>query len=375
MKYRLVIAMCLCSVLTVGSVQAQTWVSLNGPRLMSNTKEITLNNSGTPTLYIAEADYILKSSDGGVSWRGTGADFSGPLATVCKYTDASILVGTRNGFFRRSVDGGGVWNSVSSSPNIETDLVPLRLATSTVNTENMFLGREYVSGNHSVWRSVNSGATWAPCTEFRFPTNVYDLSTYPVNETDRKDFVFACGVNPTGSQEQSGPNTESNVNGVYFSPNNGANWHSRKLGSYNVYSIAILDLAGDAFNVYAAVKGGTSPGVYLSTDGGNSFEEDPIFNEAAVNIIRINNASSPKAIFLGTDDNVWRSTNDGSSWSKVSSFGSDNNVTSLAVSGTGTVFAGTTGSLYKSTNNGSTWTEVGKMNVSAVDGDGGVVKE
>ncbi len=376
MKHLLMYAIVLCLFFAMAT-HSQTWTSLNGPKLVTNTQAITLNNSGTPTLYVADADYIMKSTDGGTTWKGTISDYTDPVATACKFTDASIVVSTRAGHFRRSADGGSSWNTVtSSSGNIQTDLAPLRLTSATASeTENyMFLGREYVSGNRAVWRSSNSGSTWEPSDDFEYVADVYDISTYPANYTSRKNYVFACGVNPSGSQEQSDPNTVASVNGVFFSPNNGDDWYTKKMGGYNTFSIAILDKGeGNNYYLFGAVKGGTEHGVYRSTDGGDSFEEDPVFDDASVNIIRINSSSSPKAIFLGTDDDIWRSTNDGADWTQVSSLGSDDDVISIAVSGSATIFAGTTGSIYKSTDNGTTWTDIGKMNVSSVAGYGNKV--
>jgi photosystem II stability/assembly factor-like uncharacterized protein len=86
---------------------------------------------------------------------------------------------------------------------------------------------------------------------------------------------------------------------------------------------------------------------------------------ADIYLIRRRNDSNGH-LFLATSNGVWRSTNEGSSFSRIGL--SDVDVKSIAVAPSDVVFAGTSTTLYKSTDNGSTWTNVGDMDVSLTQG-------
>src|SRR5882672_8243150 len=61
-------------------------------------------------------------------------------------------------------------------------------------------------------------------------------------------------------------------------------------------------------------------------------------------------------LFAGTSSNsVYRSTDNGVSWTAVNSGLTDTNITSLAVIGTN-LFAGTSRGVFRSTDNGTSWT-------------------
>jgi hypothetical protein len=88
-------------------------------------------------------------------------------------------------------------------------------------------------------------------------------------------------------------------------------------------------------------------------------------------------ASSDTSLFMGTPAGIFRSSNNGTSWTKVNTGLTDTNVTALAVSGS-TIFAGTStqtidsvyeyngwyfgaiagGGIFRSTDNGATWAAV-----------------
>jgi hypothetical protein len=60
-------------------------------------------------------------------------------------------------------------------------------------------------------------------------------------------------------------------------------------------------------------------------------------------------------IFAGSDNGIFLSTNNGSSWASVNSGLVNLNSTALLISG-GTIFAGSDSGVFLSTNNGTNWT-------------------
>jgi hypothetical protein len=123
-------------------------------------------------------------------------------------------------------------------------------------------------------------------------------------------------------------------------------------------------------------------GLYLSTDGGETFSK----KSATPNILGWFNGTAAQAdigsgqgwfdlslavsptdintIFAG-GINVWRSTNSGTSWSKISAWDANTNssnyvhadVHDLVFSGN-TLYAGSDGGVHVSTNNGSSWSNI-----------------
>jgi photosystem II stability/assembly factor-like uncharacterized protein len=66
--------------------------------------------------------------------------------------------------------------------------------------------------------------------------------------------------------------------------------------------------------------------------------------------------NSSRHIFAGTGRGVFRSTDDGDSWTLFNDGLTSKDVRSLAVNSSGHIFAGTTGAIFRSTDNGVSWT-------------------
>ena len=348
---------------------AQMWTSLNGPQIAKNVKDISLSGD---VIYIAENDYLLKSTNGGTAWQATPSTVSGSLVTHCKPDNANIVMASGINFFKRSVDGGVNWTNVT---NVSANLTPLRLSASPVNTSNMFLGRKYDGTTSPVWRSNYSGALWEQCYNFGpqpgtyYQTDIYDIAPYPVldnNEPARSSWLWVAGSTPSGQQKS--PRSTSAVasmSGIWWSPNSGTTWFPRTMGDYNIRSIAVIHKPSpNNPHIYAVAEGIDT--VYKTIDLGNTWPESlrkKITGASSIRMIRVNNTNN--YIFLATDNGVYRSTDEGATYTQQNNgLGTDLNVLSIAVSGSNTVFAGTANSLYKSTDNGKTWTDIRKMKVS-----------
>ncbi len=135
----------------------------------------------------------------------------------------------------------------------------------------------------------------------------------------------------------------TNVNGVYLSTDNGANWTQTSLNSEYISSLAIY-----GNNIYA---GSIFNGIYLSTNNGANWSL-VLGNSESVTALAVNN----NYVYTGVANNgIYVSTNYGTNWAQaMGGF-----CFALAVNGSN-VFAGRySGPLmgvYKSTNNGANWT-------------------
>ncbi|MDI6766219.1 MAG: hypothetical protein QME52_05285 [Bacteroidota bacterium] len=369
-----VIAACL--IITSTTVIAQTWTSLNGPQITTNVKDISLDNSGS-VVYIAERDYVLKSTNGGTVWFVTAAPYTAPSLVLVKPNEPDKVVVAKNGELRYNASGGSEdWELKIDDPN----LVPLRLIAAVNDNNVMLLGRRYnVTGTITIWWSQLGGNDWSPVPGFNAGTDINDFSAIPNNTSGwAVGTIWACGSAPPSPGGQPQGNTAQSLStnaGLWFSETYGQIWTAYSHGNKNLQSVAIVPRNHPTYyHLYFAenIAGGNDI-LWKDINRSNPSLAQNIFSGVAeIRMVRYNKNNN--TIFLATNDGVYRSTdaagiNGGGTWTKMTGL-TDLNVQSITVSVNNTVFAGTASSLYKSTNNGDTWTEVGKMNVSSFTANG-----
>jgi hypothetical protein len=141
-------------------------------------------------------------------------------------------------------------------------------------------------------------------------------------------------------------------------------------GTHSVFALAVTPNGAGDTNLFAGTD--NDGGVFRSTNNGTSWTEVDsgltntyygIFGTPTVNVFTITSGIGGTNIFAGTHGlGVFRSTNNGTSWSQVNTGLADSEITAFAVSPNGAggtnIFAGTSGGVFLSTNNGTNWTAV-----------------
>lgn len=265
-------------------------------------------------------------------YRGNLADSSGQgeydLCLAISPTNADeIYVGGIN--IWKSIDGGDSWNLVThwqgyyQKPLVHADIHDLIFGPD---------GTLYAAHDGGLDITKNKGIDWDYLSDGQSITQFYRLST---SET-LDGFVIA------GSQD----------NGTSYIKN-----------GYWTHCLASdgMDNAIDPKNaqrVYASMYNGK---FYRSTDGGEDFDfmikpSQKGETGAWVTPILVD-PLNPRNIYIGYE-NVWKSTDYGVHWDKVSDFGRSNvTIRSLAISPTNNaiVYAATYGTIYKSVDYGKSW--------------------
>jgi hypothetical protein len=161
----------------------------------------------------------------------------------------------------------------------------------------------------SVFKSVNSGTTWAPAGVIG-TNQLVPLAVDPTTDSTLYAGTYA---------------------GFYVSTNSGATWTlNAKLGSMTVDSIAVDPNNGSV--VYVAVPYGSGAGVWVTTNGGGSWTKaDSGLTTTNVNEVVVA-PSTPSTLYAATaGGGVFVSTNSASTWTAVNSGLVDTGIQSLAV--------------------------------------------
>ncbi len=260
-------------------------------------------------------------------------------------TNASLpmlFAGTYGGGIFLSTDNGVSWDTVNTgltSLNVEDiairGTVPTMLFASTAD------------GGKGVFCSTNDGTSWQ-AVNTGLPTN---LGTY-IN-------IGALGVRDTNLY------AAGTADGVFHSTNNGASWDtlSSDTGLSPYLLVSAFGFGGTSASpiLFAGIWGDS--GVYFSRNNGTSWT--PVTGLSYTEVLSLAimgsaNLSTP-ILFVGSETSnlasggVFRSTDNGTSWTSESTGLMNSDVFALAAIGTN-LFAGTDNGIFLSTDSGVSWT-------------------
>jgi len=331
-------------------------------------------------IFATSLNNVIRSTDGGATWTdvtGNGITRSamGNGGTAVK-TAGGVYVGTNGGIFR-TVNNGNTWvhsdagikahtvnqpaiaalgsdiytatgsfevfrssNLGQNWTNISTGLIP----NTNPTPYTAFIGTDATSVFYDVSMSTNAGNSW---TETTAPGRVggYQSGTTFGN----MPWLVQNGVYLTCDY----------INGVSKSTDNGATWNLSMTG-IDGNTTEYYSLYSDGSRLYI----GTTTGPYYSTDDGQNWLKgviDPYFVYMGPGVY----LSTGTCMLYGTSyysqRGIFRSTDHGVTWTKVLSASSDRMVIaggSIYISGRTTDAYGDGITLYRSDNDGQTWTNI-----------------
>ena len=316
---------------------------------------ITSNSSGI--LFAGTAGYgIYHSSDNGQSWlpSSTGTNL---YVISLQAMDNYIFAGSVNDGVYRSSDDGVTWTQTSFWFNFVTGLglgtdriIASTIAYTLYSTDYGDTWQEIISleskspntfytdgnfviagGTNEVYRSTDGGQSFTT-------VSVY----FPVNT----DFFQIIG---SGTDLY----MATSYDGVYKSTNQGNIWmpFNTDMGGKDVRSLTVT-------NSSTLLAGTHYAGLYRSTIGSAGWNKSMAGLPPGALISAY--ISTDSSLFAGTRDGVYKTTDNGSEWTKLS--GNDT-VDYALIRGlcmfNGNLYAGTiyqyNGAVYKSTDNGASW--------------------
>lgn len=373
----------------------QNWTSV----LSGDVRNVQMK-PGDSTVVYASTDQFYRSSDGGNTFTMissgispanqinrmeiavTKADSNYVYAVTGKQSDATFegiyfSVDAGQNFFKMSSTPNIFGYSSSGSDNSGQSWYDLAIA---VNQE---VASEIYVGGINVWKSTSSGASWSIMSHWTYPSNI-GYTHADIHALEWYNGKLYCGSD----------------GGIYSSGNNGNSWNdlSSGLQIMQIYKMAQTEqnsnvlMAGAQDNGcnyrtstgnWTHILGGdgmtvqidyTNPnivyytwqngGIHRSYNGGqsgtntsNSIRSQE--NGAWVTPFQLD-PQVPTTLYAAFE-NVWKTTNRGQSWNKISNFSGSNTLRNLKVapSNSNVIYVcGNDNQIRRTTNGGSNWSIV-----------------
>jgi photosystem II stability/assembly factor-like uncharacterized protein len=268
---------------------------------------------GAGRQYIASGNYgmaFIKSTNGGASWTVTTLVSGGYCygwSVSCSQTNPDIVYVGGNGYGTsyepkvfKSTNGGASFSQVYSGT---TGYYIYSIAVHKSNPDIVCFG-SYSNGIH---RTTNGGTSWTKVASLNY--------NYRMRASDAAHDVFWA----------------SGYNCAYRSTNSGATWSNMSSGLTQGSYYGLSLNPDDANDVYL----GGNAGFMKSTNSGSSWYES---NNGILlaEIIGLGVApSSPSTVFITFEDvAVYKTTNNGGTWTKCPSFSSCGDMIDFAVHNT-----------------------------------------
>jgi hypothetical protein len=299
------------------------WTSLTDTLPTLGVTDIAFHPTDPLIMYIATGDGdagdtysvgVLKSTDGGASWAVTGLNWNVTQTRrisrlLMHPADPQILIAAASNGIHKSTNGGVSWTQTSTSSNFRD------MEFKSSDPSVLFASRS--SGQ--VFRSTNTGSSWTLLSS-GIPTSGGRV---------------ALGVTPADGEIVYAlfANSSSGFGGLYRSTDGGATWTVRS----------------------------TAPNLLgWEPDGSDAGGQG--WYDLAIAVSQTN----PELIFTG-GVNIWKSTTGGQTWSISSMWYSGTGIPAVHadqhdlwfVPGTSTLYAGNDGGVYRSTDNGASWSWLG----------------
>lgn len=231
----------------------------------------------------------------------------------------TIAVGRNSGGVYVSSDNGARWTMLGTSPNTN---VLTGLFSFAVRGSVMLAG-----DGGGVWRSADNGSTWV-----RANTGIPNI----VNNDDFKAIAFV-GDNAV---------VAATGNGFLFSRDGGQSWNVPTSGNPSADTRALLVLPN------GRVFGASANGIFRSADTGRTWTATPV-TVSTWSLVFASNR-----VVAGLDLGALRiSTDEGATWTTAQVTGVSSTVRALAASGN-VLFAAASEGVFSSSNNGTSWTNV-----------------
>ena len=219
-----------------------------------------------------------------------------------------IYLGSRSGGFWKTMNNGATWSESTTDNLFATGVNTITVSPTNPDSVLINVRNSNNGASHGIYRSVDAGDNWT-VTNFN-PTNlgwgglgtsqsIYIIAYHPTIS----DLVFI------GTQE-----------GLFRSADDLSTWSN---------PIAALDFKAIVFHptnpniIYAATSNNDNQ-IYVSTNGGLSFNTSSNLVGNGSDIRLSVSAACPNCVYVGSSDGIWKSQNNGQSFTFTANSGISN---------------------------------------------------
>jgi len=309
---------------------------------------------GTKIYAASFGDGVLVSSDSGYTWTVINNGLTNHYVLTITACGSYLVAGTNTGIFV-SADGGLTWNPSNSGLT--------NTAIKKVRSDGQYI---YAGSEQGVFLSTDNAATWSPLTVGTAPIAVKALETSgSIVSMATQDYrVFISNDHGTNWADVTTVTNRNTINdfcisgntihlanngGVFVTSDNGTTWNERNVG---FYSNSFYALAASDSTVFALCH---NTGLFSSADRGNNWQYSTVNNWLHPGFFS-STAHNGNDFYTCGVNGIWKSNNDGVSWTRVDS-GLIAFVKCMAFMGS-TFFIGTFNQgVFVSTDNGYSWIE------------------
>jgi photosystem II stability/assembly factor-like uncharacterized protein len=314
------------------------------PAFASDRTLFAATGGTTVTLAGGTARLLMKSTDGGLTWRVVpnfpNDEATGIAVSPSYAADGTVFVATSGASLRKSTDRGATWTDVGGP--LGTSVAAVALSSAYGSDGTLFAA----GGVGQLFTSSDGGGAWTPLAVGGSP--VVTIAVSPAFGSDRTVVAGTTGQ------------------GVFRSTDGGASWSALN-GGLSDLSVTALAFSPAYGTDQTIVAGTASAGVFVSQGDGTWSAMNPGLTDLAITAIALSPAyATDRTLFAATRTaGVFKSTDSGASWTKTGtvprapSDQTGSHYRSLAVSPVyqidQTVFLATFEGLWRSQNSGSLW--------------------
>ncbi len=328
---------------------AENWTCLNtGSPFPCGVWDIAIDPTDTNLIYFAGGgvNNFYKSTDGGETWslKNTGiVGYSFIVYLTIDPVNSNILyLSGYSGAVHKSTDYGETWFFSGIGLPVQTEAI----AIDYTDPDILYATGGIYHGGSGVYKSTDRGVTW-----FRkingFPPNIpYPYVRSIVMDPTNPGILYIGGY----------PIWSLFSIGVYKTTDAGDTWVEKSNGLTSDIVRALAINPSDPDILYTS----TPAGLFKTVDAGDNWEitlEDTLVFSLAID------PTNPNRVYVGTIGppvKIYKSTDDGVTWTSASISDEDTAVICIAVApaNPNIVYVGTEGAhVYKSTDAGQTWQE------------------